>query len=1112
MNNLRPYAHLGTIEESGLSDTQLNGHEEDAEEDRFVYDGESRSVSQSPSHREEEEEEEFVYPGLNAEDTTPLSPQESPKPLTPPTISELSSRPRSDPLSESPPDLVLQAQPQEQAPQPLRTHPTPAQLESSYAASSSGDLSLLQKIFVTAHETGGISAFSLANDASTRTGLTALHAAASRGYEDVVRWLIESCGAMSDLEDKEGETALHKAALNGHLHIVKYLLPSKHAANSSDALSRASVHAQDADGWTALHNACSKGYLDIVRYLCEEGGATESVDDDDSDQPPANGVNIRSKAGYTPLMNASSKGHLPVVRYLLSKQHADPLVRNNWGETAYDVAAAVFEVWICEVLERAEREWWYNRNSAHSNPNSPSKIPYNSLAIHTTIPLVLYENQRLDARLKTLATSGGKPRFSASGLGRRGRRAPFELRILSVDDDNKRQNEGNEDNTVNNNIYQRNTTIPAWRSTVQLPLLDSPYSLPRPGSHHSQSQGPTGPDRSQEEKSHFWLSDWTLDVTHPGVDADQGWQYARTFEDPEEEWTPEVTGALGRVLGGGLGGLSGVLRTPPGLGRSSSNSDSRSGSGSNSTSATPTPTTYVRRRRWVRVMRRRLDIPPLPFLFPDGKMYLVREDGGLVRYIHHPNVSDEDASHPRSPAYWDPNASPDEVAYSYGEEGHQEGQELSTIPSMSSKAQDYVSRARYLVGSQTCGLDSDGIQNGDNAGGSLSAVDARRTIAKLERATMELRLGVSGDTDIERKTQAQVLLHTYTRELERQKASAEVQGWVLTTPGAGEGIHDGDEYDYEEDDDDDDESFHYPMSPTNASGSTSIRPSSRSSSSNRPEPGRSSSINSATNSTISDLTHHLSQAPEFRVPTHEAPRSQTVSRAGSGWGSGTARSTTWVIPSPQYVHQWEKDDDTNGFFFFALSSRRGSAASLSSMICCRNTFFEPIELFWVSRLLEYLLFLLSTTILILLAPRLSNLLRRRGIAGMERVFVNQERLSIPDPRNSTAMRRQTSSQLSDLAECPVCNRILEHVGTAAEQEAHVKSCLEGGSGATQQAAKYLVYRLPAESTLIGVECVICLEEFTKGSMVARLSCFCSFHNACLSSWLQRGKACPVHAR
>lgn len=48
-------------------------------------------------------------------------------------------------------------------------------------------------------------------------------------------------------------------------------------------------------------------------------------------------------------VNAASKGHLPVVMYLLSKQAADPLVRNNWGEAAYDVAASVFEVWICEV-------------------------------------------------------------------------------------------------------------------------------------------------------------------------------------------------------------------------------------------------------------------------------------------------------------------------------------------------------------------------------------------------------------------------------------------------------------------------------------------------------------------------------------------------------------------------------------------------------------------------------------------------------------------------------------------------------------------------------------------------------------------------------------------
>ncbi|KII94681.1 hypothetical protein PLICRDRAFT_188292 [Plicaturopsis crispa FD-325 SS-3] len=67
-------------------------------------------------------------------------------------------------------------------------HPSPAQLESLYAAASSGDLSLLKKLFTTALRTGDVEAFALSNDASSRTGFTALHAAASRGYLDIVKW------------------------------------------------------------------------------------------------------------------------------------------------------------------------------------------------------------------------------------------------------------------------------------------------------------------------------------------------------------------------------------------------------------------------------------------------------------------------------------------------------------------------------------------------------------------------------------------------------------------------------------------------------------------------------------------------------------------------------------------------------------------------------------------------------------------------------------------------------------------------------------------------------------------------------------------------------------
>lgn len=54
--------------------------------------------------------------------------------------------------------------------------------------------------------------------------------------------------------------------------------------------------------------------------------------------------------------------------------------------------------------------------------------------------------------------------------------------------------------------------------------------------------------------------------------------------------------------------------------------------------------------------------------------------------------------------------------------------------------------------------------------------------------------------------------------------------------------------------------------------------------------------------------------------------------------------------------------------------------------------------------------------------------------------------------------------------CPVCGVNLADIGSAPLQEAHVKNCLEGGTGSSPQSAKYLVYKLPEESALIGTEC------------------------------------------
>jgi hypothetical protein len=288
---------------------------------------------------------------------------------------------------------------------------------------------------------------------------------------------------------------------------------------------------------------------------------------------------------------------------------------------------------------------------------------YNPLATHTTVPLILHENQRLDARLKTLALAGGRPKFSASGLGRKGRPSPFELRMPVYDSDSDEKRD-----------------IPASRSDVELPERNQPFLLPTPHEHVIQGGS---------ERSHFWLSDWTLDLTDPRVNAAEGWQYATSFKERDENWTADPPSALESLLNG-----SGVLTPSP----------YSSASGSQNT-------TWVRRRRWVRVMRRRLDIPALPFMESDGSLYSLTNEGTLVPHI---DLNPEQNS----------------------PQVEEEGAELSSIPLPSpllSQSQDYVSRAKYLAGGHL--TIEDGTTN-------ASPATVRRSIAKLERAVSELRIGV----------------------------------------------------------------------------------------------------------------------------------------------------------------------------------------------------------------------------------------------------------------------------------------------------------------------------------------------------------------------------------
>jgi hypothetical protein len=170
--------------------------------DSFSYPADAQEVA--PSHdASNEEEEEFVYPGVEedvaASDALPVQIPETITSTPSPSESQVAVPLQSSELTEYPSsnEALHETSPPRPPPDPTSPSPSPpyaspAQLEALYAAASSGDLPLLQRIVRNALHTGNAESFSLVNGASSRTGSTALHAAAGRGYLDIVKWRKDS--------------------------------------------------------------------------------------------------------------------------------------------------------------------------------------------------------------------------------------------------------------------------------------------------------------------------------------------------------------------------------------------------------------------------------------------------------------------------------------------------------------------------------------------------------------------------------------------------------------------------------------------------------------------------------------------------------------------------------------------------------------------------------------------------------------------------------------------------------------------------------------------------------------------------------------------------------
>lgn len=147
------------------------------EDEGFVYKPSNDLVS--PQNEEEESDDEhFVYKpsdGALEEQSSPSHPE--------PTISP-------EPQREQSPEPAPAALTE---PEPIPAPPSPLPLsrvehEKIYAAATSGDLDLLQRLIQAAVADERATVFALVNEPSPRTGLTLLHLSASRGHYDVVQW------------------------------------------------------------------------------------------------------------------------------------------------------------------------------------------------------------------------------------------------------------------------------------------------------------------------------------------------------------------------------------------------------------------------------------------------------------------------------------------------------------------------------------------------------------------------------------------------------------------------------------------------------------------------------------------------------------------------------------------------------------------------------------------------------------------------------------------------------------------------------------------------------------------------------------------------------------
>jgi cytohesin len=148
-----------------------------------------------------------------------------------------------------------------------------------------------------------------------------LHIAARRGYDEMVRLLLES-GADPNVTDERDKTPLHFAAQEGNIGALQVLLAGG-----------ARLNARDRAGNTPLHDASVTGHLDVVKELMSAGAD----------------VNVQDDRGRTALHEAARTGRIELADYLVhAGARAD--IQDRLGQTPLGTAQASNQWGVAKLL------------------------------------------------------------------------------------------------------------------------------------------------------------------------------------------------------------------------------------------------------------------------------------------------------------------------------------------------------------------------------------------------------------------------------------------------------------------------------------------------------------------------------------------------------------------------------------------------------------------------------------------------------------------------------------------------------------------------------------------------------------------------------------------